>query len=226
MKIGEDKIFQLISSAGVFEQISPTNGCSRLLTVAADPCVKVRNIMKTLISLIVVLLTFPGSVNAEIEKVAVPCEQKLCFYWWPKLVAVKGWHHDREHSYLYTVNAQAPDGYSFANAVSVIYAKALYKPRIPKTTSLEMLIKDDKEQFVSRDPTIAVSEVEALVTGDGQILKSFTFFPKEKGNWEQVSYGEEDDFYLIFTVSSRTKEGFTKTLDAYKQFIIRYTEKP
>lgn len=182
--------------------------------------------MKTLISLLFVVFILSVTANAEIEKVAVPCEQKLCFYWWPKLVAVKGWHHDREHSYLYSANAQAPDGYTFANAESVIYAKALYKPRVPKTTSLGMLIKDDKEQFLSRDPNIIVSEVDVLATGDWQILKSFTFFPKEKGNWEQVSYGEEGDFYLIFTVSSRTKNGFTKTLDAYKQFIGRYTEKP
>lgn len=182
--------------------------------------------MKILISFIVVLLVLSASAIAEIEKVAVPCEQGLCFYWWPKLVAVNGWHHDREHSYLYSANAQAPDGYTFANAESVIYAKALYKPRISKTTSLEMLIKDDKEQFLSRDPNIIVSEVDRLVTGDGQILKSLTFFPKEKGNWEQVSYGEEGEFYLIFTLSSRTKDGFTRTFAAYKQFIGRYTEKP
>ena len=73
---------------------------------------------------------------------------------------------------------------------------------------------------------IVVSQSDPLVTGDGQILKSFTFFPKEKGNWEQVLYGEEGDFYLIFTVSSRTKEGFTKALGIYKQFINQYKEKP
>ena len=182
--------------------------------------------MKTLISFIVVLLVFSASANAEIENVAVPCERGLCLYWWPKLVAVKGWHHDRDHSYLYSVNAQAPDGYTFADAESVIYAKALYKPRIPETTSLQMLIKDDKDQFLSRDPNIIISEVGTLITGDGRILKSFTFFPKGKGNREQVSYGEEGDFYLIFALSSRTKEGFAKTLNAYKQFIGQYTEKP
>jgi hypothetical protein len=182
--------------------------------------------MKTLISLIVVLLVLSLSANAEIEKVALPCQQGLCFYWWPKLVAVNGWHHDRDHSYHYSVNAQAPDGYTFANAESVIYAKALYKPRIPKTTSLEMLIKDDKDRFVSSDPHLVVSEVDPLVTGDGQILKSITFFPKEKGNWEQVSYGEEGEFYLIFALSSRTKEGFTKALGTYKKFINQYKEKP
>ncbi len=192
----------------------------------SELCLKGKNIMKTLIGFIVVLLVLSASAKAEIEKVAVPCEKGICLYWWPKLVAVEGWHHDWDHSYHYSVNAQAPDGYTFANAESVIYAKALYKPRIPKTTSLEMLIKGDKERFVSRDPNLVVSEVGPLVTGDGQILKSLTFFPKENGNWEQVSYGEEGEFYLIFTLSSRTKEGFTRTLNAYKKFISQYKEKP
>lgn len=182
--------------------------------------------MKILVNLIVLVFVFSVSANAEIEKIAVPCEGKLCFYWWPELTAVQGWHQDREHSYMNGANAQAPDGFTFGNAEAVVYAKALYKPRIPKTESLEMLIKDDKEQFLSRDPNIMVSEVNPLITGDGQVLKSFTFFPKGEGNWEQVSYGEEGEFYLVFAVSSRTKDGFTKVLGAYKQFISQYKEKP
>jgi hypothetical protein len=182
--------------------------------------------MKIFINFIIVLLLFSATANAEIEKVAVPCEQKICFYWWPKLAAVKGWHHDREYSYHYSVNAQAPDGYTFANAESVIYAKALYKPRIPETKSLESLISNDRADFLSKDHDIIYSEDKSLKTGDGQILKSFTFSPKKKGNWEQVSYGEEGDFYLIFTISSRTKEGFTKSLVDYKKFIEKYKNNP
>jgi hypothetical protein len=182
--------------------------------------------VKILINLIVILLVFSVSANAEIEKIAMPCEQKLCFYWWPELPNVQGWHQDREHSYMYGANTQAPDGFTFGNAEAVVYAKALYKPRIPKTDSLEMLIIGDKKQFLSRDPNIIVTEVDPVITGDGQILKSFTFFPKGEGNWEQVSYGEEGEFYLVFAVSSRTKDGFTKVLGAYKRFISQYKEKP
>jgi len=182
--------------------------------------------MKILVSLIVMLFLLPVSASAEIEKIAMPCEQKLCFYWWPELPDVQGWHQDREHSYMCGANAQAPDGFTFGNAEAVVYAKALYKPKIPKTESLETLIKDDKEQFLSKDPNMMVSEVDPLITGDGQVLKSFTFFPKGEGNWEQVSYGEEGDFFLVFAVSSRTKEGFNKVLGAYKQFISQYREKP
>ena len=182
--------------------------------------------MKILVNSIIILLVFSVSASGEIEKIAVPCDGKISFYWWPQLAPIQGWHQDREHSYMVGANAQAPDGFTFGNAEAVIYAKALYKPRIPETESLEALIKEDKEQFLSRDPNITVSEVEPLLTGDGQVLKSFAFFPKGEGNLEQVSYGEEGDFYLVFAVSSRTKQGFTKALGAYKQFLSQYKEKP
>ena len=178
-----------------------------------------------MIYIFAMLVLFSVSASAEIEKFAQMCEQQICFYWWPKLPEVKGWHHEREHSYLYSANAQAPDGYTFANAEYVVYAKAIYKPRDPETKSLKMLIENGKNDFVSKDPSILITEAEPLVTGDGQIMKSYTFFSKGKGNWERVSYGEKGDFYLIFTVSSRTEQGYKVALSAYKQFVNRYKEK-
>jgi len=181
---------------------------------------------KIIIGIFVSLLAFSTAASAEMEKLAVPCGQQICFYWWPKLPAVKGWHHDRENSFYYSANAQAPDGKTFADAESVIYAKALYKPRIPETKPLEDLIDRDKKAFLSRDPDIVYAEAEPLKTADGQMLKSFTFFPGKAGSWEQVSYGEEDDFYLIFTVSSKTQEGFAKAAEVYRTFIRLYKRNP
>ncbi len=182
--------------------------------------------MRRLIHLFFLFSILSMPANAEIERTAELCEQEICLHWWPVLAPVEGWHHDRQYSNFYNVNAQAPDGYTFADAETVIYAMALYKERIPETKTVEMLIEDDIKRFLSRDPSIMVTEAEPQKTADGQVLKSFTFFPKEKGNWEQVSYGEEGDFYLTFAVSSRTKEGFTQALGAYKQFIGRYKETP
>jgi hypothetical protein len=172
------------------------------------------------------IFLFPAFVSAEIEKFSRICEKGICFYWWPKLAFVKGWHQELDSNYAISANVQIPDGFTFSNADTVIYAKALYKPRTPETKSLEMLIKDDKETFLSRDPSIVITEAEPLETGDGKLLKSYTFFPKDKGNWEQVCYGEESDFYLIFTISSRTQEGFNKAAEIYKQYIGQYAEKP
>lgn len=166
------------------------------------------------------------NVDAEIEKTGIPCKEGLCLFWWPKLAPVDGWYHERGPSNLYGINAQVPDGSTFADADTVIYAKATYKPRDPDTKSLKAFIEKDKKEFLARDPDLIIMEMGPMKTGDGRQLQSFTFFPKDKGNWEQITYGEEEDFYLVFAISSRTKEGFTRALDPYRQFIMRYTEKP
>jgi hypothetical protein len=176
--------------------------------------------------IVLCVLLSPVIVNAEIEKLSRVCDSGICLYWWPKLTSERGWHQERESSYAISANIQVPDGSAFSNAETVIYASALYKPRMPETISLEMLINDDKNKFLSHDPGIVITEVASLETGDGRLFKSYTFFPRKTGNWEQVSYGEEGEFYLIFAISSRTQEGFFKTLEIYKRYISRYKENP
>jgi hypothetical protein len=109
-----------------------------------------------------------------------------------------------------------------------MYALALYKPRVPETKSVEMLVADDKQKFLTQDPSIAVSEAPSLTTGDGQRLKSYCFFPdgKGKGNWERVSYGEEDDFFLVFTISARSLVAYKQKVADYELLISRYRSKP
>jgi hypothetical protein len=176
---------------------------------------------------ILVLFSLPPSeASGEIEKRATTCEQVLCFHWWPKLPAFAGWHQDEPRSFAFGCNALAPDGSSFGDADTVMYAKALYKPRDPETTSLEMLIEQDKQRFAKEVPGIAIAEAPSLATADGQKLRSLTFFPKGEGNWERVAYGEEGDFYLVFAVSSLSRKGYEAALPAYERLVGRYREKP
>jgi hypothetical protein len=171
-----------------------------------------------------ILLLVPLTALPEIEKVGQVCEKGICLAWWPKLEPAKGWHHERGPSLANGVNVQVPDGFTFSNAETVIYAKAAYKPRIPETTSLEIFISNDKADFLKNDPTTAITKVPALKTRDGKALETYTFFPKAEGNWEEVSYGEEGDFYLIFTISSRSHAGFLAVLPIYEQYIAHYKE--
>lgn len=108
------------------------------------------------------------------------------------------------------------------NAETVMYAKAIYKPREPNIKSLDALIERDKKDFEANVPGISIREVALLSTADGGKLKSLTFFPKSGGNWERVSYGEEGDFYLIFTISSRSLSGFNSAVGAYEKLIASY----
>jgi len=171
------------------------------------------------------LLALAAPAIGEIEKLGNPCETGICLYWWPKLPTVKGWHHEDGPSQQNATNILAPDGATFSDAETVMYAKASYKPRMPEIKTLAALIADDKKHFVENVPGVIVTEVKALRTGDGQKLRSFTFFPPGQGNWERVSYGEEGDFYLIFAVSSRTKSGYDKAMPAYEAMISGYKEK-
>lgn len=164
------------------------------------------------------------AVHAEIEKIAIPSGTGLKFYWWPKLATVSGWHHERGASLHYSSNALAPDGFTFSSAETVIYARAIFKPRQPEVKTLAMLIENDRKDFVSNSPGIEIAEVEALMTADGKKLRSFTFSPKESGGWERVTYGEEGEFYLIFTVSSRSKKGLEAATATYQSLISLYKE--
>lgn len=178
--------------------------------------------MKRLLAIGLCFASVCAISSAEIEKLAIPSDAGMCFHWWPKVTPPEGWHLEPEASVQSSINAVAPNGFTFADAETVMYAKAIYKPREPETKSLDMLIENDKKAFQDQSPTI--EETPQLMTGDGQKLRSLAFFPKGKGNWERVSYGEEGDFYLIFTVSSRTKKGYLTAMKAYEQMIGHYRE--
>jgi hypothetical protein len=161
---------------------------------------------------------------AEIEKRAIVCDNGICFSWWPKLPELKGWYSDQEASESYSMHTLVPYGENFADAETVIYANAPYKPRMPKVTTVETLIEDDQKDFRQNVPGIAIKEIEPVVTADGQRLRSFLFMPPtgSSESWERVSYGEEGDFYLIFTLSSRTKDSMNHRLDDYLSLIRAY----
>lgn len=172
------------------------------------------------------ILSLIASVSkAEIEKTAIPDEKcgTICFYWWPKLPTISGWHQDKEQSFNYSANTQAPDGYTFINAETVIYAKALYKPRIPETKSLSQLINDDQNSF-KKGSKLVINPEGKILTADKKQISIYSFTPESNGNWEYVGYGEEGDFYLVFTISSRTQEGLNKNLPIFKEYINGYKE--
>lgn len=178
--------------------------------------------MKRLFLSVVLLACLSPIANAEIEKLANVCESGVCFNWWPKLSVIEGWHQDKEQSFSMLANAQAPSGFTFSNAETVIYAIALYKPREPDLKTLQQLIDNDINKFKTDYKGVDIKEVKSIDSSDGKLFKSLIFIPSESGNWEQVSYAEEDDFYLIFTISSRSKKGFDNSIGVYKRFINTY----
>lgn len=113
--------------------------------------------VKTALRLACFVLLLSLAVRAaEIEKRAQMCPSGICLYWWPKLPPIKGWHQDQNFSYHYGVDALAPDGFTFSNAVAVMYANAAYKPRDPRTKSLQMSSSMISRAFVPQIPEFAL----------------------------------------------------------------------
>lgn len=171
--------------------------------------------------LLPILLLLPAFAQADILRLAIQQGNKVEVYTWPVLPQVDGWHHDRKNSLHFRSNAQAPDGANFMDAETVIYAKAIFKPSVPYLHDVDDLIGNDRAQY-STGGKVRIAEAPPLMTANGSELRSLTFTPVGEGLWEQVAYGEEGDFFLLFTISSRSKSGFEESWRAFESFITNY----
>jgi hypothetical protein len=172
--------------------------------------------------LVILLLALSGTVNADVEKIAQPSESGMRLMWWPKVDPPSGWHFDKNASYHYATKAFAPDGSTFSDATTVMYAKAEYKPRVSDVNNLKALIDEDISEF--SDAT--ARHEKPLLSRDGKQFQVVEFSPKANGNWERVAYGEEPDYYILFSVSSRNKEGLVRALPAFRSLVASYKNGP
>jgi hypothetical protein len=184
---------------------------------------------RILLALLVPLawLSSSRAVFAEIFKLAIPTDRGIELYWWPQLRAPEGWVHDEDTSRSAGSNIFVPNGQSFSEAPAVMYGRALYKPYIPETRSLDELISDDKRDFQKHFPGVSIQRLPDLKTGASRSLRRFSYSPFRsasvaQGSWEQTAYGEEGDFYLIFVVSAHTEAALRRALPAFYGLIANY----
>lgn len=167
-----------------------------------------------------------GPVCADVEKIAQLCGEQICFHWWPRIELPEGWKHEREQSLHYNFNALAPIESDFATAEAVMYANAVYRPRVPAETTLGAFIDSDIQKFKADNPGLSVTELPPLKTANGKIAKLFLLKPTVQGQWERVAYFEEGDYYMVFVASSRTESGLLRVVGAHEALVSRYRETP
>lgn len=179
--------------------------------------------------LIGILLAFASlAAFGGIDKVAVPTRSGLKLMWWPEVAPPEGWHFDRGSSYYFAFNAMAPDGSTFSKAGTVMYAKAAYKPRWPEIKTLDAYIHNDTVFFKQHDPGVVVVHEQTFRTKDGQSFEVVFYHPRPggTGNWERVAYGEEDQYFLTFVISSRTQQGLKAAMPAFTSMLSSYRAGP
>jgi hypothetical protein len=166
-----------------------------------------------------------GPVQSEIEKTANPTDHGLELMWWPKVAIPKGWKHDHDVSVENYINMMYPEGETFVDSPVVMYTRAIYYEHGETEKELVQAIADDHRGFLERFPDSEVAEVEATVTGDGARLKTFSFSPKTKGNWELVAYGREPEFVLMFCLSTKSSQELERFRPAFLAMVRSYTSK-
>lgn len=168
----------------------------------------------------------PLRAQAKIYQLATPSDQGFSLYWWPILPPLPGWHQDEQTSEANAANILVPNGATFANAPAIIYGKADYKPRMQGINSLAQFIAQDHANFAQSNPGVRITEMPPLRDGDGQSLPCYAFTPAKSGQWDIVAYGEEGDYYLIFTDSGLSAKAAHDALPAFQKLISVYKENP
>ena len=176
------------------------------------------------LAIVAVILTTCTAASADMERIATPCKTGICFHWWPKVAIPPGWQHDRDHSLHYNFNALAPEGKSFADAETVMYVNAVYRPRVPEAKTLDEFIRNDHTNFVNEAPDLKIVPAGTLKTANDRIVYSWTLSPASKGQWERVAYLEQGEYYIVFVISSRNQAGLRAAGPSFEQLVAAYRE--
>jgi hypothetical protein len=160
--------------------------------------------------------------SAEIEKFANPSDQGMQLTWWPKVGPIPGWIHDHPASRANGVNIWQVPGQTFSDAPAVMYARAMYKPRMDHPQSLEEFIRDDEAQFRERDSGMKISADTPFAISGVKTLGSYLFTPSGKESWELVVYAEDGEYILVFALSARTHRALEDARSASGTMIHTY----
>jgi len=161
--------------------------------------------------------------QAELERLGYPTDHGIELMWWPKVTPPKGWFQDTQVSMQNFLNMLVPKGKTYENSPAVMYARALYHEKADMDKELASAIESDRKGSLEHDPNSKIAEIAAFATGDGQKLRTFSFTPAGKGNWELVAYGREPDYVLMFCISARSSAALEKYRPAFAAMILSYT---
>ncbi|PID59251.1 hypothetical protein CSB45_00980 [candidate division KSB3 bacterium] len=176
-----------------------------------------------------VVCFWEDSAQGRIIKIVVPEENRMeggaLFLWWPELPAIEWWQQDREASITRGSNVLVPLGADATRAEALIAAQAIEKKLTLCFNLGEFIFYQKRLLLEENDGAVEFVEGTAVTTGDGKKLPGFLFVHKKTGAFEHLFYGEEGNFYTIFSLQARDRKAYLRALHYYKLLLSRYREK-
>ncbi len=169
-----------------------------------------------------------ASAQGRIVKIVVPegsrVEDDALFLWWPELPAIEWWQQDREASIARGANVLVPLGADVDAAESLITARAVEKRLTLCFNLSEFIFYQKRVLLEENDEAIEFIEESTVTTGDGRKLLGFLLVSQKTGAFEHFLYGEEENFYTIFSLQARNRKAYLRALHYYKLLLGRYRE--
>lgn len=169
---------------------------------------------------VLALVALPLPSNAEIERRAYRTDTGLKLMWWPKLQIPKGWVRDEAASRNMELNILVPKGKPFENAPTVICGRAINDPSRKVFRDLNSFVSSDIAEIRKEKPGVKVQELAPVKTKGGVKLRVFSFVTPQA--YERVAFGEEGNFWLVFTITSQSAAGLKRELPRFSDVLKRY----
>lgn len=186
-----------------------------------------------LLGFLAVGTTVPARADIE-RKAIINCgeeQMKICFYIWPALPELLGWHRDEEASYKSRAAFMVPDNDSAANPSPIVFlANAVaaddYKTDHPGRSALDGFIADDNDHTLKDVPGAAITEADPSVAADGVKLRTFILRGLKGGHSQIIAFTEDSDkvgkFFCVLILDSVSKEPVETQMPLFRQMVAKY----
>jgi len=132
--------------------------------------------------------------------------------------APEGWIFDSKSGVsqgLYAV--MYPKGSTWSNSNAMMYVNIV----ISNDSSLDTFIAGDVEVFKKNSPKIVVEKAKPISLTGGLSAEVRLYSGDQWGNYECVAYASKGKSVAIYVLSSRSKEDFKKSLDAFRAMVAK-----
>jgi len=134
------------------------------------------------------------------------------------VLAPKGWLFDSQSGVKQKLNCvMYPVGKTWSSADEVMYVNF---SKLKEGQSLEAFIEADIAFFKEKAAGLKVEKDNTIKLKSGQEAQVRLFSGDQYGNYEAIAYVEAFGNVGMFVLSSRTKEGFERSLPAFKEVVV------
>ena len=132
------------------------------------------------------------SASAEVKKVMLQCEGKLCPLFLPQLAAPAGWSADEKASEANKVSVLVPAGSDFHTAAAVIYARAFFDA---EKTTIQDRVETSNKKWLEIEKGAKIERLPDIARAKGAAFEVLHYVnPKNaQQKAEIIAFGEDTD---------------------------------